>query len=118
MLESKPVDTSVYYMPNNRICATAIISNRKRLGRPRSEEASAVWKARVQRSSTGEGPSSAVPEVKNKSVVMDTVLDDVDGPVVDIDTAILESALKSYCRISQCPCQELPDHLEQCGCDV
>lgn len=118
VLENKPLDKYVYYKPRSRLGAFAIGINRKRLWRPITVRESAVKKAHVKRSSTGEGLSSAAPEAKNEDVLMNIVLDDAERLVADNETSILESALQMYCRVFQSSFQELPDHLEQCACDV
>lgn len=60
---------------------------------------SSVKNARVHGRSTGDDSSSAAPEGKNKKDLMDIVLDDAEDPVADTNTAILDSALRKYCRI-------------------
>lgn len=49
---------------------------------------------------------------------MSIVLDDRENLVADTDTALLEGVLQNPCSILQCPFQERPDSLEQCGCYV
>lgn len=78
----------------------------------------AVKKAVVQRSFTREGPSSAVPEVKNKYVLSQIVLDDTKGTVADNSTALLGSALQKHRQISQSPFRNLLHHLKHCGNDL
>lgn len=48
-------------------------------------------KARMQRRPTAEGPSCAAPEVKDRNVFTDIVLDDAVNLVTDTDTEIVES---------------------------
>lgn len=72
----------------------------------------------MQSRSTDEVPSSAAPEVKNENFLMDIFLDVPEDQVAYTNTAILEGVLTKYCQIFQCLFQELPDHLEQCGCNV
>lgn len=115
---NKPVETSIYYKPRHRLDASATVINRKRLEPPIGAREPAVKKARVHDRSTGEGSSFVLPDVKNEDVLMDVVSDNTEDLVPETDDTILESALQNHCRIFQCPSQELPDHLKQCGCDI
>lgn len=101
-LEKKPGDTFVYCNFRNKLGASAIRINRTKIGRLIKGRDSGVKETRVQRSSAGKGPASAVPEVKNETALMDVVWDDTGVMVVNADTLILNSALTGYFDLFRC----------------
>lgn len=72
----------------------------------------------AQGSSTDECSSSASTEVKNKNVLIDTVLDDAEDLLLETDAGVPKSALQKYCRIFRCQFQELPDYFKQCSSHI
>lgn len=114
----KAVDTSVYSMPCNTLGVSAIQINRKRLGCRIRAQKSAVKILRERSRSTGEDVSSVAPERKNENVLKGIVLDDAENPVANTVHAVLEGPLQKYCRTFQCPIKNVPDQLDQCGCDI
>lgn len=90
---------SLFYEPHNRLGASTIVINWKRLEGHIWSPESAVKKVRVQSSSTGEVSSSAVSEVNNENVLMEIVSNDAEDLVAETDTVLLESALRKFCRI-------------------
>lgn len=78
----------------------------------------AIKRARVDLSSTSGSPTSATLVGKEENVFMNIALDHGHMPSVNSKTAFLEGVSQMYCSIFQFPFQELPNLLEQCGCDV
>lgn len=117
-LENMLGDTSLFYNPSNRHGALAVVDSRKQMERRIRVRRSAVKLLLVHGRSSGKSTSSVAPEVKNKLLFTNTVLDDSEEPVANTDSPILERALRIYCRIFQCQMKALTDDLEQCGCGI
>lgn len=88
------------------------------MGRSIKARESYLKEARVQRKSRGGGLSTAAPKNQNEDVCIYIFLDGVEQSVGDTDNAEFKRALRKYSLIFQWPFQQLPDRLEQCGCDT
>lgn len=78
----------------------------------------AIQRTCFERNSINVDHFCANPVTKDLNFLTEIVFDDARGPNANADTAILEKALKKYCRVFQSLFEELLNYQGHGGCEL